>query len=122
MDVGIEGSLDLLNITWGTSLAGELEVDGSVAESENSISVTSPVFWRWVSPKAGATITGFGPTVTPTFGTDRAFDREVWEVAVKANMRSPAFLRMGLISNVKNRQEGRDLLGLVATDAPVRNG
>lgn len=102
------GDPKLLNITYGGALGIDSDVNGSAKPSENTIEGSLPLFWRWVSKSAGKPLTGFSFTITPKFSTDRAFDREVYEVAIKTSIRSPWLLRMGLISNVK--RDGRSLL------------
>lgn len=95
------GDPTLLNVTYGAGVGVDFDVDGTKKANENKIEGSLPLFWRWVSVHSAAPVSGLGITVTPKFSTDRALDREVWEVASKVSVRSRALLRAGIMTNIR---------------------
>lgn len=86
---------NLLTISTGI----DFDLDGTKKPHENTIDFGVPLAYEWVAPR-GSTgfFTGHVLTLTPKFGTDRAFDREVYNLDLLWSFTSERLLRAGYLT------------------------
>lgn len=74
----------------------DLDVDGTKKPHENTIEAGVPLSYECVAPRESTSLfTGHTVTLTPKFGTDRAFDREVYAADLSWSFSSLRLLRAG---------------------------
>jgi hypothetical protein len=77
----------------------DFDLDGTKKAHENTIDVGVPLAYEWVAPgDSNGLFTGHVLTLTPKFGTDRAFDREIYGVDLLWSFTSLRFLRAGYLT------------------------
>lgn len=92
LDPGAEPPRNFFTIAPGI----DLDVDGTKKPHENAIDAGLPLSYEWVAPRESTGLfTGHTLTLTPKFGTDRAFDREIYAADLSWSFSSLRFLRAG---------------------------
>lgn len=111
-NVNIFGGARLYKNTWALDTAKatprnfftvstgiDFDLDGTKKPHENTIDFGVPLAYEWVAPGDSTDVfTGHIVTLTPKFGTDRAFDREVYSVDLLWSFTSLRFLRAGYLT------------------------
>jgi hypothetical protein len=87
------GAIQLFSRTWSQSAPVprhffaiapgiEMDIDGSKKASETSLLAALPMTWTWVAALGRSSIDSNFLTVSPSVQSDRAFDREAWELSI----------------------------------------
>jgi len=90
------GDPQLLNIRIDSGFGLDFEIDGSTPPEDSSVQGSAPFSFTWIAENDRAAITKVVTTLTPKFGSDRAFDREVYEASATLALQSRPFARAGL--------------------------
>ncbi len=77
----------------------EMDIDGSKRAFETSLTAALPLSWEWISKGGGGVLDKQTLTVSPKFFTDRAFNREAWEIAADWSFSSVPLGRSGFYSS-----------------------
>jgi hypothetical protein len=72
----------LANLTFGLASGVHFKVDGSAKPEQNTIAAPLPLSVDYVAKNSNALLSHVTVTLTPSFKTDRAFDREVWDTTL----------------------------------------
>jgi hypothetical protein len=96
------GDPNLKNVTFNGSFGLDFDIDGSTPPEESTIEASIPLSLSRVSEDDQATFTKLVGTLTPKFSTDRALDREAYEIAASFTFQSPRLARAGLRTFLPN--------------------